>query len=164
VLPRDTSRASPTQLHADRYNGTALALFSVMLLFWATLLGAELRVLRGFTSQLLQGPPSATAAAADAASGATSLEAASEELAVAGSALRTFGWAQIAAGLGATAALIHLLARRSGSWLAVSAIAVASILTSSHLFSVARAELSAFEQGASFSSTTSSAKLRRGAD
>jgi hypothetical protein len=58
-----------------------------------------------------------------------------------GAALRTFGWAQIIAGLGATAALVHLLARRNGSWLVVTALALASILTSSHLFSVARTEL-----------------------
>jgi predicted Kef-type K+ transport protein len=117
----------------------ALALLGVMLLFWAVLLGAQVRELRSWRARSLPvatattPAPDGRASALDLSGGAWSLER----------ALRTFGWAQVVAGLGVAVSALNLVSRRGGRWLTVTVLALGCLVTSSHLFSVARAQLAA---------------------
>ena len=126
----------------------------VMLLFWGVLLGVELRDVRAWSpaQSTLPGAAAAALASGDAAlslelgSDAPELtsdapEYSSTSLVRESTALRTFGWAQLAAGAGVAMSVLNLLSRRSRWGLAFTALALVCILTSSRLFSIARTQL-----------------------
>jgi hypothetical protein len=129
VSPTDSPPSSSATLVPEKLSGPALLLVGVMLLFWGVLIGVELRDLRELAS-------GATHLTSDDAT-----EYSSAALLRESTALRTFGWAQLVAAAGAAMSVLNLLSRRSWQGFAFIALALACILTSSHLFAVAHAQL-----------------------
>lgn len=117
-----------------RHVATSLVLLGVMLLFFAALLAAErheLHVLREGSQTV------AMTIGMD-----TSLEA----LAVQQDATLAFGRAVLIAGAGVAVAALALLLRRAGWWFTVTVLALACLVTSARLFTVARAQAQAQTQ------------------
>jgi len=107
-----------------------------MLIFWGALLGAELRELRAWRAQSLR-EVAALAASHTIDEGSSALAT----LDVQPTAMRWFGWAQLVAGIGAALGALTLVLRRASFWLTVTAFALACLVTSTHLFTVGRAQL-----------------------
>jgi hypothetical protein len=134
--------ASPDDSLSSRegHHRAALGLLGVMVVFWAVLLVAELQAVLAWRTHAVGAGPTAVTTLASAPTG-SEVDGSGDVPDVPPSSLRLFGWAQLLAASGVAVSALHLRSRRSGSWLLVTGLAVASLFTSAHLFSLARGEL-----------------------
>lgn len=141
-----TSR-SGRPAHAQHL-GTSLALLGVMLIFVASMLGAELRELHAWRTRTLREATTLTASRPAAAADATdddgayaAVDLSLEALDVQRTATHAFGRALGVAGIGAALAALTVVLRRGRWWVTATALALACLVASTHLFTVARAQL-----------------------
>ncbi len=112
-----------------RHAATSLALLGVMLIFFAALIAAERHELHALRES------SQTAGAS------LGIDISLEALAIQADATLAFGRALLIAGVGVTAASLTLLLRRPRFWIAATILALGCLVTSAHLFTVARAQV-----------------------
>lgn len=115
-------------------------MLAVMLVFWAALLGAELRAVLAWRAHAV-GIGQAPVTTMFTVATPSELEGSGDVQDIPPRPLRFFGWAQLLAASGVAVSALHLRSRRSSSWLLATALAVACLFTSARLFSVARGEL-----------------------
>jgi len=143
VASSDFRPRRPAPDQREHPGRASLLLLGVMLLFWGVLLVAELRELGAWHARSEPCDLPLAAAGLLAQDGASSLDLSNRGVDMRRAALTNFGWAQLVAGLGAAMGVLNLRARREAWWVTFTLLALVCLLTSSHLFTVARAQLPA---------------------
>ena len=133
-----------------RHFGRSLALLGVMLLFFAALLGADRREQHAWrirTQRELTALPTAASAAHDAKT-SSSLDPSLDAVDAQGLAMNALDRSVLAAAIGVALAALALVLRQSNWWLIAVALVLTCLVTSTHQFKVAHAQLSQAESSA----------------